>query len=110
MSKAVAIFETPSSPVSSGAASVDVRSNSTRHQAAATMGAPTSATTAPLRVVSTNSVSGAQTHECVLANAGVITATLRRRRPVGSVKRQKYGKPRGKTCCWTPELDEVLKT
>ena len=26
------------------------------------------------------------------------------------MKRQKYGKPRGKTCRWTPELDEVLKT
>jgi len=25
------------------------------------------------------------------------------------MKRQKYGKPRGKTCRWTPELDEVLK-
>jgi hypothetical protein len=26
------------------------------------------------------------------------------------MKGQKYGKPRGKTCRWTPELDEVLKT
>jgi hypothetical protein len=110
MPKAVAIFETPSSPVSSGAASVDVRSNSTRHQAAGTTGAPTSSTTVPLCVVSTNSVSGAQTHECVLPNAGVITPASKRRKPVGSVKGQKYGKPRGKTCCWTPELDEVLKT
>ena len=109
MPKAVVIFETPSSPVSSGAASVDVRSNSTRHKAAGTTGAPTSATTAPLCVVSTNSVSGAQTHECDLPNAGVITPASQRK-PVGSVKGQKYGKPRGKTCCWTPELDEVLKT
>src|SRR5216684_3157252 len=109
MPKAVATFETPS-PASSGAASVDVRSNSTRHQAAGTTGAPSSATTVPLCVVSTNSVSGAQTHECVLANVAVTTAASERRKPVGSVKGQKYGKPRGKSCCWTPELDEVLKT
>ncbi len=27
----------------------------------------------------------------------------------GSRKRPKYGKPRGQTCHWTPELDELLK-
>ena len=26
------------------------------------------------------------------------------------MKRQKFGKPRGKTCHWTPELDEVLRS
>ena len=26
------------------------------------------------------------------------------------MKGGKYGKPRGKTCRWTPELDELLKT
>ncbi len=26
------------------------------------------------------------------------------------MKRQKFGKPRGKTCRWTPELDEVLRS
>ncbi len=110
MAKAVAIFETPSSPVSAGAASVQVRSNATSHQAAGTSGAPTSATTVPLCVVSTNSVFRAQTHGCDLPNAGMITPASQRRKPVGSMKGQKYGKPRGKTCCWTPELDEVLKT
>ncbi len=110
MAKAVAIFETPSSPVSAGAASVQVRSNATSHQAAGTSGAPTSATTVPPCVVSINSVSRAQTHECDLPNAGMITPASQRRKPVGSMKGQKYGKPRGKTCCWTPELDEVLKT
>jgi len=110
MAKAVAIFETPSSPVSAGAASVHVRSNATSHQAAGTSGAPTSATTVPLCVVSTNSVFRAQTHGCDLPNAGIITPASQRRKPVRSMKGQKYGKPRGKTCCWTPELDEVLKT
>lgn len=26
------------------------------------------------------------------------------------MKRQKFGKPRGKTCHWTPELDEILRS
>jgi hypothetical protein len=26
------------------------------------------------------------------------------------MKRQKFGNPRGKTCRWTPELDEILKS
>jgi hypothetical protein len=38
------------------------------------------------------------------------TTPSQRRRTVGPAKGQKYGKPRGKTCSWTPELDQVLKT
>lgn len=33
-----------------------------------------------------------------------------RNRLVVAVKRNKLGKPRGKTCRWTPELDEVLRS
>jgi hypothetical protein len=28
----------------------------------------------------------------------------------GSMKRHKFGNPRGKTCRWTPELDDILKS
>lgn len=27
----------------------------------------------------------------------------------GPINGRKFGRPRGKTCCWTPELDELLK-
>src|SRR5437773_1085397 len=64
MPKAVAIFETLSSPVSAGAASTPVRSNGISHQAAGTTSAPTSATTGP---------------PCVVSSAGVITRASQRR-------------------------------
>lgn len=38
------------------------------------------------------------------------TTPSQRQKKVGPMKGQKYGKPRGGTCRWTPELDEVLKT
>ena len=38
------------------------------------------------------------------------TSPSQRQKKVGPMKGQKYGKPRGRTCRWTPELDEVLKT
>jgi hypothetical protein len=106
MQKTISIFETSSSSGLSGAASVDVRSNLTGHQVEGSTDAPTSAATTSPHLLSTNPVSGAHTHECVPANEGM----TKRRKPVESVKRRKYGKPRGKTCCWTPELDALLKT
>src|SRR5438105_8430972 len=32
------------------------------------------------------------------------------RNKAGPMKGQKFGNPRGKTCRWTPELDEIMKS
>lgn len=47
--------------------------------------------------------------ESPAAEGGAQHKASQRQTKTGPIKGRKFGRPRGETCCWTPELDELLK-